>query len=149
MAIKVVEKTSGDKIPYRVTSKGVIYFGDDDLSIKLPNYERDDEVNIDICMNAYNMLVMGQGVRYVAQISIPPRVYTESIVESDDSSMETSDSEFGGMSRVKTIREPVPFDIDKCTLYLWGIEDEEEVPAFSGDFNMAEEVHSAENEMEE
>lgn len=114
--IKVVEKTKGEKIPYVVNSKHVINF-DDELSLNLPKYERDYGVLLDVCKDSYGMLVMGRGVSYVAQVEIPERQYIEKEVDNPDYDPEDP------MSNEKTTeREPVPFDITKCTLYLWGLD---------------------------
>ena len=102
--MEVVEKTEGAKIAYTVTQKSII-FGDDDLSINLKNREMDEAVLLDVCMDGNGFLVIGAaaGRRYVAQIVIPAREYVE--------------QEAG-------VNAAVPFDMERCTLYLWGLEGE-------------------------
>lgn len=92
----------GTHIEYETNRKSIT-FGDEDLSINLKNREMDEKVLIDICSDKQGFLVVGceTGFKYVAQVEIPPRRYTE--------------EEDGG-------RTPVPFDIDLCTIYLWGME---------------------------
>lgn len=94
--------TPGTHIDYETNRKSIT-FGDDDLSINLKNREMDDTVLIDICSDKQGFLVVGAetGYRYVAQVEIPARRYEEN--ESHE-------------------LVPVPFDIDRCTIRLWGME---------------------------
>ena len=80
--------------------------GDDELTLNLSKYEQDDPKHIDICFDATGCLVVGTatGRKYVAEIDIPARRYTE----------EASGEE--------TTREPVDFDINLCTLTLWAVD---------------------------
>jgi hypothetical protein len=89
-------ETSGDKIT----------LGDDELTLNLSRYEQDDPKHIDICFDATGCLVVGTatGRKYVAEIEIPARRYTEEVVDEE------------------MTRTPVPFDIDLCTLTLWATE---------------------------
>lgn len=100
-------------IDYEVR-KNTISFNDDELVMNLSKRERDDAVHIDICTDPYDALVMGTaaGLRYVAQIDIPARGYTEETVEAESEDEEP-----------KTIRKPVPFDMSKVTLTLWEMEE--------------------------
>lgn len=108
--MKEVIMTPGTHIEYETSQKSIT-FGDEDLTINLKNREMDEKVTIDICSDKQGFLVVGAetGSRYVAQIEIPAREYTEKTVESDD-----------GETTVQNVA--VPFDIDKCTIYLWGME---------------------------
>lgn len=108
--MKEVIMTPGTHIEYETSQKSIT-FGDEDLTINLKNREMDEKVTIDICSDKQGFLVVGAetGSRYVAQIEIPAREYTEETVESDND--ETT---------VQNVA--VPFDIDKCTIYLWGME---------------------------
>lgn len=92
----IAYETSGDKIA----------LSDDELTLKLSRYEQDDPKHIDICFDATGCLVVGTatGRKYVAEIDIPARRYTEEVVDEE------------------TTRTPVPFDIDLCTLILWATE---------------------------
>jgi len=110
--MNVIFKTEGKEYIAYETTKASIMFGDDDLSINLKNRERDEVEQVDICSDKNGFLVIGAttGYRYVAQVEIPAREYTET---------EGADGDDG---EATTIIEPVPFDIDKCTLYLWAME---------------------------
>ena len=80
--------------------------GDDELTLNLSKYEQDDPKHIDICFDATGCLVVGTatGRKYVAEIDIPARRYTEEV------------------SGEETTREPVDFDINLCTLTLWAVD---------------------------
>lgn len=110
--MKEVIKTPGKHIDY-VTSNKSITFGDEDLTINLKNRELDEVTTIDICSDKQGFLVIGAetGFRYVAQVEIPARQYTE----------ETSEPDVEGNTNI--IRTAVPFNIDNCTIYLWGMEE--------------------------
>ena len=74
-----VIKTPGKHIVYDTTSKSIIFGEDEDLSINLKNREQDEKTLIDICSDSDGFLVVGTaaGLRYVAQVEIPARQYTE------------------------------------------------------------------------
>lgn len=110
-SITIVNKNNGEKIPYFVgigTNK--ISFNDE-LTLNLEKYERDDPAHIDICQDIYGNLVTGVipniAERYVAQIDIPAREYEK---EYDDEG--------------EAITIPQPFNISKCTLTLWSLNNE-------------------------
>ena len=109
--MKEIIVTPGKHIEYETTKK-TITFGDEDLTINLKNREMDETITIDICSDKQGFLVIGAetGYRYVAQVEIPAREYTEESGQPDDDGNTTVE------------RVPVPFDIDKCTIYLWGME---------------------------
>ena len=119
-----VIKTPGTHIAYETTSKSIIFGEDEDLSINLKNREQDEKTLIDICSDSDGFLVVGTaaGLRYVAQVEIPARQYTE---EEQENPNYDPEAEEGAEARNKTIvvREPVPFYIDNCTIYLWGMEE--------------------------
>lgn len=109
--MNIIEKTAGEKIAYETTSKSII-FGDDDLSINLRNRQMDEPVTIDICADSNDFLVIGAaaGRRYVAQVEIPAKTYTDTVMGTDDEGNPVME------------RNAEPFIIDECTLYLWGLE---------------------------
>ena len=121
--MKEVIKTPSTHIEYETTSKSVI-FGDDDLSINLKNREKDERVIIDVCTDGEGELTMGTaaGNKYVAQVEIPARQYTEEEQENPDYDPEAEEGTEAAR-KTTTVRTPVPFDIDNCTIYLWGMED--------------------------
>lgn len=110
--MNIVEKNIGPKIEYSVN--GTKLNLNDELILDLAKYERDFDVNLDICENEFNMLVIGLGRRYVAQIHIPARQYKEVPVENTDEGTENEEE--------STILKPVPFSMENVTLTLWTIE---------------------------
>lgn len=106
--MNVIEINEGRKIGYEVIGNKICF--DDDLTINLAKREEDDAVNIDVCYDEDNNLVIGSaaGRSYVAQIAIPARQYIEK-TEGEGEEMSIS-------------RTPVPFDIETVTLSLWAIE---------------------------
>ena len=110
--IIVVEKNDGKKIAYDVSTTKII-FGDDDLMVNIKNRERDEEITLDICKDTQDGLTVGvntEAREYVAQVIIPAREYE--IVD-------TGEKDEDGKAITK--REPVPFDMKKCTLVLWAL----------------------------
>ena len=118
--MNVIEKNEGKKIPYAVRGSKITF--DDEVMYNLEKYEREDPNHIDLCRDKYGNLVSGviPGVAevYVAQIDIPAREFIETppeVVEGEEQS--------GGMNSAGGgSREPVPFDMNKCTLTLWATE---------------------------
>ncbi|MDO4301796.1 MAG: hypothetical protein Q4D26_10445 [Clostridia bacterium] len=96
--MKKIIMTEGRHIDYKVEENCII-FGDDDLMLNLKNREMNEKVVIDICTDINGFLVVGtaSGNRYAAQIEIPARIYTD--------------------------EQAVPFNIDNCTISLWGLEE--------------------------
>ena len=119
-----VIKTPGKHIVYDTTSKSIIFGEDEDLSINLKNRAQDEKTLIDICSDSDGFLVVGTaaGLRYVAQVEIPARQYTEEEQENPNYDPE-AEAGTEAASQTITVREPVPFDIDNCTIYLWGMEE--------------------------
>ena len=119
-----VIKTPGKHIVYDTTSKSIIFGEDEDLSINLKNREQDEKTLIDICSDSDGFLVVGTaaGLRYVAQVEIPARQYTEEEQENPNYDPE-AEAGTEAASQTITVREPVPFDIDNYTIYLWGMEE--------------------------
>lgn len=119
-----VIKTPGKHIVYDTTSKSIIFGEDEDLSINLKNREQDEKTLIDICSDSDGFLVVGTaaGLRYVAQVEIPARQYTEEEQENPNYDPE-AEAGTEAASQTITVREPVPFNIDNCTIYLWGMEE--------------------------
>lgn len=106
----IEEKNSGKKIDYEVNDARLTL--NEELTINLEKYEMDADVNIDICVDSRGFLTMGvtnNTIRYVAQIVIPARKYEEIESIVDDETVIT--------------RNAVEFNVNKCTLVLWGVEE--------------------------
>jgi len=121
--MKVIHMPEDGKkfIPYEVAGNN-IDFNDGEMAINLSKKERDYEVLVDVCMDYTGGLVCGtaDGLRYVAQVTIPEREYTE-IEKPNPEYTEDGEGE-GTVSPTIIDREPVPFDIEKCELRLWELE---------------------------
>lgn len=120
--INVVKKTPGKYLAYRVSGTEKIVLGDDDLTIKLSSRERDEEVTLDITLDNDQGLMMGTGGNaksYVAQVIIPARQYEEQ----EQEGVIGYDEESGQVKGTVKVRVPLPFDISRCTLVLWGMEE--------------------------
>lgn len=123
--IKVVKKTPGKYLAYRVSGAEKIVLGDDDLTIKLSSRERDEEVTLDITMDKEHGLMMGTGgdaESYVAQVVIPARRYEEQEQEQTGFAP-GAEGEDGEATRTVMVPVALPFDISLCTLILWGMEE--------------------------
>lgn len=93
----VIEKNHGPKIDYEVTGNKIT-FGDDEITLNLAKYERDEEVQVDVCTDDEHILIAGPSKYFVANIIIPAKSYDES-------------------------GEAVPFDLENVTLVLWALID--------------------------
>lgn len=133
--MKIIEINEGTKIPFEVRGTKIA-LNDDEMTLNLARYERDDANHLDICRDRFGNLVSGviPGVAeiYVAQIDIPAREYLEKQVENAEEpeaaeaagaagEEESGEPDGGTMSRQTMEREAVPFDIEKCTLTLWAL----------------------------
>ena len=115
MAMKVIEVNVGEKIPY--TTSGTKITFDDELMLNLAKLERDFDVNVDICIDKYGMIVTGLGVKYAAQIEIPARQYTEKEIDNPDYDPDDENSQ-----KTIMVPEPVPFSMNNVTLKLYAID---------------------------
>lgn len=114
----IIEKNTGEKIPFEVNENKTTICFDDDLTIKLAKREKDDPVHIDICYDEDGELSVGAaaGWAYVAEIDIPARRYEE--VEDPDYVPQEGETE----GAVHTKLVPLPLDMETVTLTLWAVE---------------------------
>ena len=83
--------------------------------MELSAKERDEEVTLDICLDKDEGIIMGTGGNarnYAAQVVIPARRY-----EDQDSGERNEEGE------PIMVPVPLPFEMERCTLILWGLED--------------------------
>lgn len=120
MKVTYLPENGKNFIPYEVSGNS-IDFNDGDLMFNVSKKERDYGVVIDICQDYTGGLVMGTetGDRYIAQVVIPAREYTENETENPNYN---PDAEGGTESPTITERTPVPFSMDNCELRLWDME---------------------------
>lgn len=90
------EKNEGAKIPYRVDGTKLYLGADEDIMINLKNYERDQDVTLNFCMDYNSILITDLSVYYVAQATIPARTVVDGVA--------------------------VPFSMDNCILDLYSVE---------------------------
>lgn len=102
----IIDKNVGPKIGH--TEDGTaITFGNNELTLDLAELQEEEPVHVTICYTRRHTLTTGRGgITYVAEIDIPATEYAE------------SQGEEGGM-------EPLPLDMEKVTLTLWAIGEEE------------------------
>ncbi len=105
----ISKKNAGTYVQYELADTR-LSFRDGELMLDLSRYERDYPVHLDICENAYGMLILGPSRRYVAELDIPAREYMVKKGEPDDLG-------FPILTRIA-----VPFDVDKVSLTLWAVE---------------------------
>ncbi|GHV39060.1 hypothetical protein FACS189490_02030 [Clostridia bacterium] len=103
--MNIVYKNDGVYPEYELTGNKLTI--EDELTVNLAKYERDDDAHVDICKDNNGNLVMGiipgAAEFYAAQIDIPAREYAET-VEGED-----------------VVFTAVPFSPDNVTLTLWGV----------------------------
>ena len=68
----VIEKNVGAKVAYEVNGNKIT-FSDDEITLNLAKYERDKEVQIDVCTDDDHILIAGPSKYFVANIIIPAR----------------------------------------------------------------------------
>ena len=126
--VTVLEKNAGQKIDFEQSSTRLI-FGDDELMLNAAKYQKDWDVEVDVCRDKSGNLTIGtgSGLRYVAQVMIPGATYTETEIpaEETDEALEAEDAaENGdGMNQKTTVqREQNPLDMGDVTVILWSIE---------------------------
>lgn len=101
----IVEKNEGPKINIEIVGTKVVL--EEEMTLDLKKYERDFDVNIDICTNEFGFVMFGVNERYVAQIAIPARTY-ETVIDGTDEE-----------GNPKETQVPIPFDMSKVTITLW------------------------------
>ena len=107
--IEVIEKNAGKKISYEMDGN-TLWIGDA-IAMKLQRLQTDDVVKKDICADKDGNLVFGLGENYVAKVEIPPREYDYIAGEPD------------GDGKPTTEKVQKSFDVSRCTLTLWSIEE--------------------------
>lgn len=115
--VQVVDKNAGKKIDW-AQSKTKITFGDDDLTINCATRQREQDIDVDICYDSEQNLVIGAkgAAAYVAQIHIPGYEYdkteiTETVTDADGSEKEET----------RTVETRKELDMSNVVLTLWGI----------------------------
>lgn len=124
--MKVIEANEGRKVEYEENGSWLNF--DDQISLNLKKMEADHDVHVDITADAFGRLQTGEGVYYVAQLTIPARQYEETEIENPDyveptEDEETGDPGAGHVNRTITKKVPVPFSMDNVTLTLYALKE--------------------------
>ena len=126
--VTVIEKNAGQKIDFEQSSTRLT-FGDDEIMLNAAKYQKDWDVEVDVCRDKSGNLTIGtgSGLRYVAQVMIPAATYTETEIpaEETDEALEAENAtENGDGMNLKTTvqREQNPLDMGDVTVILWSIE---------------------------
>ena len=125
--VTVIEKNAGQKIDFEQSGTRLI-FGDDELMLNAAKYQKDWDVEVDVCRDKSDNLTIGtgSGLRYVAQVMIPAATYTETEIPAEETAeaLTAEDAAEGdGMNQKTTMqREQNPLDMGDVTVILWSIE---------------------------
>ena len=125
--VTVIEKNAGQKINFEQSSTRLI-FGDDEIMLNAAKYQKDWDVEVDVCRDKSGNLTIGtgSGLRYVAQVMIPAATYTETEIpaaEETDEAPAAEDAAGDGMNQKTTVqRDKNPLDMGDVTVILWSIE---------------------------
>lgn len=126
--VTVIEKNAGQKIDFEQSSTRLI-FGDDELMLNAAKYQKDWDVEVDVCRDKSGNLTIGtgSGLRYVAQVMIPATTYTETEIPAEETpealAAEDAAEDGDGMNQKTTVqRDKNPLDMGDVTVILWSIE---------------------------
>ena len=125
--VTVIEKNAGQKIDFEQSGTRLI-FGDDELMLNAAKYQKDWDVEVDVCRDKSDNLTIGtgSGLRDVAQVMIPAATYTETEIPAEDPAETPAAedaTESGDMNQQTTVqRDKNPLDMGDVTVILWSIE---------------------------
>lgn len=125
--VTVIEKNAGQKIDFEQSGTRLI-FGDDEIMLNAAKYQKDWNVEVDVCRDKSGNLTIGtgSGLRYVAQVEIPAATYTETEIEAEEPAEAPAAedaAESDGMNQKTTVqRDKNPLDMGDVTVVLWSIE---------------------------
>lgn len=123
--VTVIEKNTGEKIGFEQSDTRLI-FGDDELMLNAAKYQKDWDVEVDVCRDKSGNLTIGtgSGLRYVAQVEIPAAIYTETVIEAEEPAEAPAAEGMEENSDTKATlqRDKNPLDMGDVTVILWSIE---------------------------
>ena len=126
--VTVIEKNAGQKIDFEQSGARLI-FGDDELMLNAAKYQKDWDVEVDVCRDKSDNLTIGtgSGLRYVAQVMIPAATYTETEIPAEEAPevlAAEDEAENGDVMNQKTTvqRDKNPLDMGDVTVILWSID---------------------------
>lgn len=106
--MNVKEKNDGQKINYAVNGSKIVL--DDTISVNLAKFQKDNDNEIDVCLDEDMELTTGLGRWYVANIIIPAKEYK--LVDAG-----TKDKD--GNEMFNKVAQPL--NMDEVTLVLWAL----------------------------
>lgn len=120
--MKIIDKNAGKKIGYSLTGTK-LELADGALTLDLARYQQDDIVTRDIMVDSDGFLTTGRGRYYVAQVEIPAKQYTETVLPAEETAS-AAEGETGGesMNRERIVRTAEPLNTDDVALYLFAID---------------------------
>lgn len=123
--VTVIEKNAGEKIGFEQSDTRLI-FGDDELMLNAAKYQKDWDVEVDVCRDKSGNLTIGtgSGLRYVAQVEIPAATYTETVIEAEEptEAPAAEGMDENGDTKTTLQRDKSPLDMGDVTVILWSIE---------------------------
>lgn len=120
--MKIIDKNAGNKIGYKLTGTK-LELADGALTLDLARYQQDSTVTRDIMVDSDGFLTMGRGRYYVAQVEIPAKQYTETVMPTDEATGAAEcEANSESMSRENIIRTAEPLNTDDVTLYLFAVD---------------------------
>lgn len=123
--VTVIEKNAGEKIGFEQSDTRLI-FGDDELMLNAAKYQKDWDVEVDVCRDKSGNLTIGtgSGLRYVAQVEIPAATYTETVIEAEEPVEDPAAEGMDENDDTKTTlqRDKNPLNMSDVTVILWSIE---------------------------
>ena len=126
--VTVIEKNAGQKIDFEQSGTRLT-FGDDEIMLNAAKYQKDWDVEVDVCRDKSGNLTIGtdSGLRYVAQVMIPAATYTETEIPAEETAeaLAAEDAAENGddMNQKTTVqREQNPLDMGDVTVILWSID---------------------------
>ena len=119
--VTVIEKNAGEKISFEQSDTRLI-FGDDELMLNAAKYQKDWDVEVDVCRDKSGNLTIGtgSGLRYVAQVEIPAATYTETVIEAEAPAAEGMDENDDTKTTLQ--RDKNLLNMSDVTVILWSIE---------------------------
>ena len=126
--VTVIEKNAGQKIDFEQSGTRLI-FGDDEIMLNAAKYQKDWDVEVDVCRDKSGNLTIGtgSGLRYVAQVMITAATYTETEIPAEEPAeapaAEDATESGDDMNQKTTVqRDKNPLDMGDVTVVLWSIE---------------------------
>lgn len=124
--VKVIEKNPGEKIGFEQSGTRLI-FGDDEIMLNAAKYQKDWDVEVDICRDKAGNLTIGtdSGLRYVAQVMIPAASYMETLIENAEepaAEAEPAEPTEEHTNQQNVQRDKNPLEMGDVSVILWSIE---------------------------